>query len=250
MKILLITAAGLSQRFSESIGRPCLKCIYYENNIKESLLYKILHKNPDFDRYVIVGGFKFEELKRAIDTYFGDFAGRIVLIENDKYREYGSGYSLYLGLTAVKEMDFDQLVFAEGDLFIDSESFRAVCESPKNVVTCSREAILAKKAVAFYYDTNYGIHYIYDTDHSALEIKEPFLGIFNSGQIWKFADRQQLFEAVSRLDDAKWQGTNLNLIQEYFGELAQDEYEIVEFKEWVNCNTIYDFEKICSGMED
>lgn len=245
LKILLITVAGMSQRFSESIGRPCLKCIYYKNNIKESLLYQMMHKEPEFDRYVIVGGYKFDKLKETLDKYFTEFSDRIILVENDKYKEYGSGYSLYLGLEAVKELDFEELIFAEGDLYVDSESFLKVCKIPNNVITCNGDDILASKAVAFYYDAQYGIHYIYDTGHSALEIREPFLGIFNSGQIWKFADRRLLIDAASRVGEKEWQGTNLNLIQEYFGALDRKEYEIVRFKDWVNCNTISDFDKMC-----
>ena len=36
----------------------------------ESLLYHMLSQNLDVDKYVIVGGFKFDELKRTIDLYF------------------------------------------------------------------------------------------------------------------------------------------------------------------------------------
>lgn len=242
MKILLITVAGMSERFSKSIGYSCLKCIYYKNNIKESLLYRMVSQGKEFDRIIIVGGFKYDELEYTIDNFFGDLRDRIILTQNDKYSEYGSGYSLYRGLEIAKEMDFDELVFAEGDLYVDSESLRKVSEIPNNVITCNSEPILANRAVAFYYDSQYNIHYIYDTSHSALEIKEPFLGIFNSGQIWKFADRKRLMEAMAQVGSEEWQGTNLNLIQKYFGKLDRQEYEIVEFREWVNCNTVEDFD--------
>lgn len=158
MKILIVTVAGMSSRFSESLGRPCLKCIYYKESIKESLLYKMLHQNGDFDRYVIVGGFMFDALKVVIEKEFQDFGDKIILVENAHYSDYGSGYSLYLGLAAIQDMDYDEVMFAEGDLFVDTESFKKVCDTPNNVITCNQEAILANKAVAFYYDKNYGIH--------------------------------------------------------------------------------------------
>lgn len=57
MKVLIITVAGMSTRFSESVGYPCLKCLYYKQDMKESLLYRFLYEYPEFDRYIIVGGF-------------------------------------------------------------------------------------------------------------------------------------------------------------------------------------------------
>ncbi len=234
----------MSSRFSESLGKTCLKCIYYKEDIRESLLYRMLHQPVKFDYFVVVGGFCYDQLEKVIQNDFSDMADRIILVENSHYSDYGSGYSLYLGLEAIKGIDYDEVVFAEGDLYVDEKSFRKVCESPKNVVTCSHEAILASKAVAFYYDTAHRLHYIYDTSHSALEIKEPFLGIFNSGQIWKFADAGRLRRAAASLSPEQWQTTNLVLVQAYFGELDGDAYEIIAFEKWINCNTVADYEKI------
>lgn len=97
MRIMIITVAGISSRFSQSIGRPCLKCLYYKTDIKESLLYRMISQNKEIDKYVIVGGFQYEELRNAIEQFFGVFWSRIVLVQNEHYEEYGSGYSLYLG---------------------------------------------------------------------------------------------------------------------------------------------------------
>ena len=72
LKILVITVAGMSSRFSESLGYPCLKCLYHEEGIEASLLYRILHQNTKFDRYVIVGGFMYEELEKTVSHYFND----------------------------------------------------------------------------------------------------------------------------------------------------------------------------------
>lgn len=244
MKIMIITVAGIAGRFSESIGRPCLKCLYYENDIKDSLLYHMLCQNREIDRYVIVGGFKFEELKEAIDHYFGEFSNKIILVRNEKYEEYGSGYSLYRGLEAIEDLDYEELVFAEGDLWVDDDSFKRIWKAQGNVITCNSEAILANKSVAFYYDRQYHIHYIFDTGHSLLEITEPFRGIYNSGQIWKFSGRKRVLDVMSRLSRDEWKQTNLKFIQQYFGDLDQDEYEIIDLKKWVNCNTVADFKRI------
>lgn len=250
MKILIVTVAGLSSRFSESLGRPCLKCLYNENCIEESLLYTMLHQDGEFDYYVIVGGFMYDELKTAVEKEFKEFGDKILLVENERYADYGSGYSLYLALQKILDKDFDEVIFAEGDLYVDRESFRKIYDNANNVITCNTEPILANKAVAFYYDKNYRIHYIYDTEHSTLEINEPFRGIFNSGQIWKFADADRLRTAVASICEEKWKGTNLVLIQEYFGSLSKCEYEIVTFKKWVNCNTVFDYKKCIELRED
>jgi len=243
LRILLITVAGLSKRFSESLGKDCLKCIYYKNDFKESLLYQMLNQTDKFDKYVIVGGYKFDELKQTVENQLSDIIDKIILVKNEYYAEYGSGYSLYVGLKEIQNLNYNELIFAEGDLFVDNESFMKVYNSKNNVITCGKEPILANKAVAFYYDTDYHIHYIYDTSHKSLQINEPFLGIFNSGQIWKFTNSERLKYLTLHLNQELWQGTNLNLVQEYFDNLEKSEYEIVTFNKWINCNTISDFEK-------
>lgn len=243
MKILIVTVAGMSGRFSESLGYPCLKCLYHENGIQESLLYQMLHQNTEFDFYVVVGGFQYQQLKTVLETEFREFGERLLLVENPHYEDYGSGYSLYLALQAIRDKDFSEVVFAEGDLFVDKESFRKVYDSQRDVLTCNTEAILAEKAVAFYFDQEYGVHYLYDTAHNILEIKEPFRGIFNSGQIWKFADPKRLRQSMEVIAQEEWRGTNLVLVQEYFGSLARDDYEIIMFQDWINCNTISDYRR-------
>ena len=240
---MIVTVAGMSRRFSESLGYPCLKCLYYENSIEESLLYRMLHQDGTFDRYVIVGGFLFDALKSAIEKDFREFGDKILLLKNEHYADYGSGYSLYLALQEIRDMDFEEVLFAEGDLYVDQESFRKIYDYAGNVITCTTEPILASKAVAFYFDQDYGIHYIYDTAHSLLEIREPFQGIFNSGQIWKFSDADRLRRSIRSIGEKAWRGTNLVLIQEYFGGIAPEEYNIITLKHWINCNTVADYRK-------
>jgi len=250
LKALLITAAGLSGRFSKSLGKKCLKCIYYEKTPEDSLLYHMICQNKEFDRYIIVGGFLFEELEEFICCYLSDFQDRIVLTENRAYEEHGSGYSLYLGLREAVRLGCDELVFAEGDLYVDQDSFRKICNAKNNVITMNRESIEAKKAVAFYFDVNRRIHYIYDTSHSALEIREPFLGIYNSGQIWKFYDKERICSVFYSVSEEEWHGTNLVFIQKYFEGLDSRSYVSVMCDIWINCNTVNDFRKIGGGKSD
>lgn len=244
MKALLITVAGTSSRFRESLGSECLKCVYYENSYEDSLLYRMISRNTEFDCYIIVGGFRYEELVEFVNRYLPEMRERILLVENPFYEQYGSGYSLYTGMKEAVQRDCDELVFAEGDLYVDSAGFDRVCGTRNNVITYNRESILANKAVAFYFDEQHGVHYIYDTGHSALQITEPFLGIFNSGQIWKFYEKERILEAFHKICEPEWRGTNLVFIQEYFGRLTSREYEMIEFSTWINCNTVSDFRKI------
>lgn len=81
----LITNAGLSNRFSESLGRQVLKCIYYDKNVTDSLLGKQLNilANNDIKDIYIVGGHKFDELKQYIENNFSQY--NIHLIYNSKY---------------------------------------------------------------------------------------------------------------------------------------------------------------------
>lgn len=243
MKVLLLTVAGLSSRFEQSLGRPCLKCIYFERSFTQSLLYRMVGQSVEFDRYVVVGGYRFGELQKAVARYFPDKRKRIILVENDRYANYGSGYSLDLGLREAIKLGADEIVFAEGDLYVDQESFQKVCCAPTNVLTSNCEPILAKNSVAFYYDENGQIHYIYDTGHCALQIDGLFTAVFNSGQIWKFSDLERVRRIYDDMDDRERQGTNLAFIQRYFQQLDQDEYENVRFQTWINCNTVNDFRK-------
>lgn len=244
LKILLITVAGMSKRFSESVGKECLKCIYYNQGIEESLLYRLLHQSESFDKYILVGGFMFEELQKEIEQHFKEMQNKIILVKNDKYKEYGSGYSLYKGLEEAVKLQFDELIFTEGDLFFDRASFRKIVSAEKNVITYNRDPIWANKAVAFYFDQNYQIHYTYDGNHRVLEIVEPFLGIFNSGQVWKFFEFDRVKNIMKSMNEEAWKGTNLVFIQKYFESMQNQKYELIGFENWINCNTIIEFEKI------
>lgn len=244
MKVLLITVAGMSTRFSESIGDTCLKCIYHENDRKESLLYQLLSCYSGFDKYVIVGGFRYEELCIEIQAHYKEFTNKIVLVENKEYASYGSGFSLYIGLKRAMEFNPSEIVFAEGDLYFDKETFSRIAESENPVLTMTAETINAKKSVVFYFDINYQIHYLYDLSHNALEIREPFVEIGNSGQVWKFINDDKFQRSFMSMSECDWQGTNLVFVQKYFSQFAPDEYEILKFKKWINCNTIADFRRM------
>lgn len=238
MKVLIVTVAGLSSRFSQSVGYPCLKCLYHRGDRTETLLYRLTHMYG-FDRYIIVGGYRYEELADALEHGYEDIRERVSLVRNHLYEETGSGYSLYLGLLEALRWNCPEIVFAEGDLLVDRKGFAGVCEAPGDVVTANRDAIQADKSVALYFDRENRIHYIYDTSHNCLEIREPFRSIHNSGQIWKFGNMALLRKSMEALGEEGQRATNLSLIQTYFSN--SEHFEIITFDKWVNCNTVQDY---------
>lgn len=250
MKVLVITAAGISSRFSRSVGYECLKCLYYEDRAENSILYRLISSNMEYcDKAVIVGGFRYDALSRALEEWFrlsrdGVFGKKILLVKNEHYADYGSGYSLLSGLNKAFEAGADEILFAEGDLYVKPMSFQSVWNAKKDVVTENREPVIASKAVAFYSDQKGHIHYLYDTNHGTLEIREPFTAVRNSGQIWKFTDTVRLQQICRGLSEDEKQGTNLILIQKYFDNRTEEEYERITLSEWLNCNTVEDYQLI------
>jgi choline kinase len=237
MKALIITVAGESKRFRQTIGFEALKCIYTPSDYSKTILAYQISISDAFDKIIIVGGYKFHELKEFIYSNYKD--DRIELVYNDKYNTFGSAYSLLIGIKHLKHRKFSEIIFCEGDLYFDKQTFQSIVNIKNNVVTTNLELIEAKRSVAFYSRINNSLKYIYDTKHSVLEIKEPFTGIFNSGQVWKFVDQKKLNSVINELNPTQIKGTNLEIIQNYF--LIDTKYAIIRFNDWINCNTIMDY---------
>ena len=70
MKVLIITVAGMSTRFSRSAGKPVIKCLYHNKSLKDSLLYILLERSREFDYFIIVGGYRYKELCETIRASF------------------------------------------------------------------------------------------------------------------------------------------------------------------------------------
>lgn len=245
MKALIITAAGTSSRFEESLGFPCLKCIYSEGDERKTLLYRVLSMAEDhFDKIVIVGGYRMDDLRSYVeDQLNGAWQQKMELIENPHFEDKGSGWSLYLGIQALRNEAIDSLVFVEGDLYFDEPSFDSIIDSAEDVITCNSLTIDAARSVAFYTDIAMHPHYVYDTSHGAIEINEPFTRIYDSGQVWAFKDFSRLLRLTDAMSASRHAGTNLELINEYFSDFSVDDLKIVRFKEWINCNRADDYRR-------
>lgn len=252
MRALIITVAGTSSRFSKSIGEETLKCIYSEGDAKNTLLYRIIEKAANcVDAIFVVGGFKNEELSAYIEQNFDEpIKEKIIQVYNPNYEDKGSGWSLHLAVEAIKdhlESMPENIIFAEGDLFIDDETFEKILLSDNDVITSNTNVIDASKSVAFYCDKELRPHYIYDVSHGLIEIKEPFKRIYNSGQVWGFSNPEKLFYINDEMDKEIHAGTNLELVNRYFSSQDINSLCLFEFDTWINCNTVEDYRRAFKG---
>jgi choline kinase len=243
MKSIIITVAGTARRFNRDTSKDTLKCLYYLENPYNSLLCQIIDKCINVDEIIIVGGYLFEDLSNFVKTQLVEFLPKIKLVFNPEFDNYGSGYSLYLGVKSVSEFS-DEILFVEGDLFFDKETFGFVNDIKNDVITINGEPIYSNKSVVLYLDKIGKPHYIYDTSHNLLYIDEEFSAIFNSGQVWKFINVPKLKQVVGFLSEHQIKGTNLEIVGCYFSNLTSDEYLIIKFEYWYNCNTVLDYNMV------
>ncbi len=255
MKIVIITVAGVSSRFNKDVPEEdkILKCLYYEENPTDTLIYHMLEKSGFADKIVIVGGYKHDDLVDYIKDYAPkELQDKILTVYNDHFSDLSSGYSLYLGIKEALDnfTDIDEILFVEGDLDIDDESFTKVIESDNNALTFNYEPIYSNKAVVLYQNGNDEYHYLFNSDHGLLSLDESFKAIFNSGQTWKFKDMELLKVANDNFYENLIDDTNLGIIQKYF-DLVEDasEIDIIGLKHWVNCNTREDYKLIKNYWE-
>ena len=246
MRAFLTTVAGMATRFCAGLPQPVPKCIYTEGDPEATLLYRMLTLAKDFDCLVIVGGFRFEEIRAYADTVLpAAIREKLLFAENPEYAAYGSGWSLYLGLKSLLEAEPDctEILFAEGDLYYSASEFAEIAAADADVLTVCTEPIRAEKAVALYYDLKGYPHYIFDTAHGALEIHEPFRSIYNSAQIWKFRDTGRLRAVMQELGAEAQKGTNLVLINRYMQRACEagTPPQQIMLPVWVNTNTPADF---------
>ncbi len=249
LKIAIITVAGVSSRFNKGIPErdQVLKCIYWQDNPQNTLIYQLISKVSLYDKIIVVGGFKFNDLTTYISENIPQgLKEKISLHYNNHYDDLSSGYSLYLGIKeALNSYNIiDEILFVEGDLDIDDESFFKVVNSQKNVLTYNRQPIYSNKAVVVYQNENDDYKYLFNSNHGLLNFTEPFKAVFNSGQTWKFQDIGLLKVANENFKENLIEDTNLAIIQKYFDLVDNDKIEVIELAHWVNCNTRDDYKII------
>lgn len=250
MKVAIITIAGISSRFNEGIeeNKKVLKCLYTEDGKEDTLLYNLMKKCSYADHIVIVGGYKYDDLCSFYrDELLSEFPNASI-VENDHYIDLGSGFSLYLGLEEAFKLNPDEILFVEGDLDIDNDSFLKVVKNQRSVLSYTFEPIYANKAVVLYKDDKNHYRYAFNSSHGLLSIDSPFSCILNSGQTWKFTDIEKLKSANAQFINSSKADTNLRIIQNYLD--AGVDVDTVPLNRWTNCNTRDDYRKIVSFWEE
>lgn len=250
MRIVIITIAGISSRFNEGIPEENkkLKAVYHEGNEKETLLYHLLMKCSYAAKIILVGGYKVEDLKDYWLNLEDEIRDKIEIVYNPHFEDLGSGYSLYLGLEEAFKSNPTEILFVEGDLDIDNESFQKVVDAEKSVLTYTYGPIYANKAVVLYKDDQGQYRYAFNSSHGLLTIDSPFSCILNSGQTWKFTEIGKLQKANKQFFETTKADTNLRIIQNYLDSGV--DVDVIPLKCWTNCNTRIDFKKIVSYWED
>ena len=249
MKTAIITIAGISSRFNYNLieSEKKHKIIYYEKEKEDTLLYHLLIKCNDFDRIILVGGNRYEDVKEYCEGLQPEIRDKIDLIYNEHYADLASGYSLYVGLKHMFDntgFSSDEAIFIEGDLDVDNESFKLVVQSKSDVLTYSHEPIFSEKAVVLYRDEKGRYRYAFNSGHGLLKIQDAFSVILNSGQIWKFTDMNKLKFANTKFYNDDMSETNLRIVQNYIDQCESSDFELIGFKHWVNCNTREDYKHI------
>lgn len=247
MRYVIITVAGCSERFNQNVENPSLKCIYYQKDKRKTLLYSMLKKCAGYDKVIVVGGYQYDSLQAYLREFESEFPFAVETVYNASFDKYGSGYSLYEGIKAcLNDEHCNEILFAEGDLAVAEEEFEEVKRSGKSCLTVNCQDIRSDKSVVVYINDRDEIRYQYDTSHGFFHIREPFSGIYNSGQIWKMKERKAVEAVTAQMPKEEWQGTNLVFLEKYFNAVEKENVEIISLKYWVNCNTRKDFEA-CEG---
>lgn len=234
---LVITVAGTCTRFNREIGgTPVLKCLYHRGENTPSMLGHLLRQAQlaGFSRVIVVGGYQLESLRAALAGPLLGHHPAVQLVENPRYREWGSMESLYQGLVCAEADAPERVVFIEGDVVTDDRSFLALSHCGQSAFAIAPEPVEADHSVAAYLDQRGALHYLYDTEHQSLCFPEPIKAVYSSGQGWTFLEPETLFQLNRQLTETARQGTNLLLIEQYFGLCKGVKLPLLK---WHNCNT-------------
>ena len=247
-KFLLITCAGQATRFKESGGNTHKSIFSIDGDICKSPLgimcqyAKFIERTP-----VIVTGFMADEIDDALSELSSKLEIQIYSTYNEHYSDLGSNESLICGLQFIMQ-NFDyaeyDIMFAEGDLIVDFDTFREIANSSYNVITTNGNSIInMNKAVVVYQNVHGTYKWAYDPAHKSVSITDA-VWLAESGQIWKFKiDYICLYNILYGLIKSDRKDTNLNMIYKIFTYCGDtvDAVKIETFKQWFNVNTVNDY---------
>lgn len=238
MRAFITTVAGQSTRFNQGCADPVLKCLYHTEKTPECILSRLLRQAAEagFDRLIVVGGYRYQDLQRTVEEYHNP---SIELVYNPRWQDSGSMYSLYYGALAAEGAA--EILFCEGDVITDSESFRRLASAQEDSFAIAREPIFADRSVAAYQGSDGRLHYLFDTNHVALTFPANVKAIFHSAQAWKIGDGETFIRMNAQLTETERRGTNLVLIERYLRRHPMEKLNLITLEHWINCNTREDF---------
>lgn len=238
MRSFITTVAGQSTRFNQGHTDPVLKCLYHTEKTPECTLHRLLRQagSVGFDHLIVVGGYRYQELQCAMEDYGGP---PVELVYNPRWQDSGSMYSLYYGALAAKGAT--EILFCEGDVITDSESFRRLASAQGDSFSIARDPIFADRSVAAYQGSDDRLHYLFDTNHGALTFPPNIKAIFHSAQAWKIGHGETFIHMNEQLTETERRGTNLVLIGRYFQRQPMEKLNLITIEHWINCNTREDF---------
>lgn len=246
-KFLLITCAGQATRFKKSGGNTHKSIFSIDGDILKSPLgimcqyAKFVERTP-----VIVTGFMANEIDDALLELSSKLGIRICSTYNEHYLDLGSNESLICGLQFIlQNYDYDDydIIFAEGDLMVDFDTFREIANSQNCVITTNGNSVIdMTKAVVVYQNNRNVYKWAYDSVHNSVSIEDA-RWLAESGQIWKFKiSDYDLFNIFDGLIAKDHKDTNLNMIYKIFATLSEfSDIDIKTFKQWFNVNTVNDY---------
>ncbi|NQY21614.1 MAG: hypothetical protein HRT40_09935, partial [Campylobacteraceae bacterium] len=109
-RAVIITLAGLSSRFRQSLGKDVLKAIYKEEEYQSILDILLDYCAYHINDIYIVGGYKYDDLTEYINNNYKNLS--INLIYNKNFA-LGSNESLLCGIRALNQK-YDEVLFIEG----------------------------------------------------------------------------------------------------------------------------------------
>lgn len=254
MKDIVITCAGGSTRFSNSVNAQAHKSIYKADGQVRCLLEWQIDtalSSENVNKIIVVVGFLHTQVEEFIKSKYPN-NDRIVIVDNKQWSSTGSNLSMCLGLLACKDTKAHSILCVEGDLYasnfkelIEAKSTGSFCATTNGHSTIDSNVdvlgIVSKTSVGF--QTSFE----YSRNHSAFDYIYFYdvVTLFPSGQMWEIATPNIDFDKVAKSAELFPNETNLEILQHF--SFRRSPMAPFELKDWINCNTITELLK-CKAL--
>lgn len=254
MKNVVITCAGGSTRFSNSVNAPVHKSIYKAKDQVRCLLEWQIDtalSSKNVNKIIVVVGFQNTQVEDFVKSTYGNDE-RIVIVNNELWSTTGSNLSMCLGLLACKNTKADSILCVEGDLY--ASNFRDLIDTPSTTSFLSTtnghstiDSNVDVLGIISKTSTGFQTSFEYSTNHSVFENINFYnaVTLFPSGQMWELATEKINFDIVAKSAEIFPNKTNLEVLQHFsYSELPMIPFILTD---WINCNTITELIK-CTAL--